>query len=54
MSTHHRPAWAPDAVEIEVPSAAPMYDHYLNGPHNFAADRVLAQQASMYTAVGRR
>lgn len=40
--THYRPAWAPDDVEIETPSAARMYDYYLGGSHNFAADRVLA------------
>jgi hypothetical protein len=40
-----RPAWAPDAVEIERPSAARMYDYYLGGSHNFAADRELARLA---------
>jgi hypothetical protein len=45
MSAHHRPVWAPDAVDIEVPSAARMYDFYLGGSHNFAADRALAEQA---------
>jgi hypothetical protein len=34
--------WAPDDVEIEKPSAARMYDFYLGGSHNFAADRQLA------------
>ncbi|HEV2634663.1 MAG TPA: SAM-dependent methyltransferase [Actinocrinis sp.] len=41
----HRPAWAPDEVDIELPSAARMYDYYLGGSHNFAADRALAEQA---------
>lgn len=40
--TQHRPIWAPDDVEIEKPSAARMYDFYLGGSHNFAADRQLA------------
>jgi hypothetical protein len=40
--TQHRPIWAPDEVEIEKPSAARMYDFYLGGSHNFAADRQLA------------
>jgi hypothetical protein len=40
--TQHRPVWAPDEVEIETPSAARMYDFYLGGSHNFAADRQLA------------
>jgi hypothetical protein len=38
----HRPIWAPDEVEIEKPSTARMYDFYLGGSHNFAADRQLA------------
>jgi SAM-dependent methyltransferase len=42
--THHRPIWAPDTVEIEKPSAARMYDYYLGGSHNFAADRALAER----------
>jgi len=41
----HRPAWAPDEVEIERPSAARMYDYYLGGSHNFEADRELARLA---------
>jgi hypothetical protein len=45
VSAEHRPIWAPDAIDIEVPSAARMYDYYLSGSHNFAADRALAEQA---------
>ncbi|HEX4789023.1 MAG TPA: SAM-dependent methyltransferase [Actinospica sp.] len=41
----HRPAWAPDEVDIERPSVARMYDYFLGGSHNFAADRALAEQA---------
>ena len=41
----YRPAWAPDVVDLEVPSAARMYDYYLGGSHNFAADRQLAEAA---------
>jgi S-adenosyl methyltransferase len=40
----HRPAWAPDEVDIERPAAARMYDYYLGGSHNFAADRALAEE----------
>ena len=43
--TYHRPAWAPDSVDIEKPSPARMYDYYLGGSHNFAADRQLAEEA---------
>ena len=41
----YRPAWAPDVVDLETPSAARMYDYYLGGSHNFAADRQLAEAA---------
>jgi hypothetical protein len=41
----HRPAWAPDEVDIERPSVARMYDYFLGGSHNFEADRELAKQA---------
>jgi SAM-dependent methyltransferase len=44
MAGYHRPSWAPDDAEIEKPSAARMYDYYLDGSHNFAADRALAEQ----------
>jgi hypothetical protein len=43
--THYRPAWAPDYVDLETPAEARMYDFYLGGSHNFAADRRLAQRA---------
>jgi S-adenosyl methyltransferase len=38
----YRPAWVPDEVDIERPSAARMYDYYLGGSHNLAADRAMA------------
>ena len=41
----HRPAWAPAEIDIERPSVARMYDFFLGGSHNFAADRELAEQA---------
>ena len=40
----HHPRWAPDAVDIETPSAARMYDFFLGGSYNFASDRLLARQ----------
>src|SRR2546429_8847995 len=40
-----RPEWAPDDIDISVPTAARMYDYYLGGAHNFAADRELAEKA---------
>ena len=43
-AVRHRPTWAPDEIDIERPSAARMYDYYLGGSYNFAADRALAEQ----------
>jgi SAM-dependent methyltransferase len=40
-----RPNWAPDEVDVDRPSAARVYDHYLGGLHNFAADREMAARA---------
>lgn len=40
-----RPSWAPDEIDLERPSAARVYDYYLGGSHNFAADREMAQRA---------
>jgi len=44
MSSQHRPIWAPDEVDVDTPSPARMYDYYLGGSHNFAADRELAEE----------
>jgi hypothetical protein len=44
MTNRHRPVWAPDNIDIETPSAARMYDYYLGGSHNFAADRALGEE----------
>ena len=41
----HRPAWAPDDIDLERPAPARMWDYYLGGSHNFAADRELAENA---------
>jgi SAM-dependent methyltransferase len=40
----HHPRWAPDAVDIETPSAARMYDFFLGGSFNFASDWKLAEE----------
>ncbi len=34
-----RPSWAPTDVDINQPSIARVYDYFLGGSHNFAADR---------------
>ncbi|MEV8514061.1 SAM-dependent methyltransferase [Dactylosporangium sp. NPDC051484] len=39
-----RPSWAPAEVDLDRPSVARVYDYYLGGSHNFAADRVFGEQ----------
>jgi hypothetical protein len=39
-----RPSWAPEDVDVDRPSVARVYDYYLGGSHNFAADRAFAEQ----------
>ncbi|WP_329454406.1 SAM-dependent methyltransferase [Streptomyces sp. NBC_01497] len=40
-----RPAWAPQGIDISVPSVSRMYDYYLGGSHNFEVDRHAARRA---------
>ncbi len=44
-----RPDWAPGDVDVEVPSAARVYDYFLGGAHNFAVDRLLADEIARMT-----
>ncbi|HUQ58993.1 SAM-dependent methyltransferase [Lentzea sp.] len=39
-----RPNWAPGDIDLERPSVARVYDCWLGGAHNFAADRAAAQK----------
>lgn len=39
-----KPDWVPPGVDTTVPNAARVYDCWLDGAHNFAADRLLADQ----------
>jgi hypothetical protein len=39
-----RPDWAPTGIDVELPSAARLYDYYLGGFHNFEADREMGQK----------
>ena len=39
-----RPDWAPGEIDLDRPSVARVYDYYLGGAHNFAADRAAAKQ----------
>ncbi|OEV03937.1 SAM-dependent methyltransferase [Streptomyces oceani] len=34
-----RPAWAPQGIDLTVPSVSRIYDYYLGGSHNFEVDR---------------
>ncbi len=40
-----RPAWAPQGIDLTVPSVSRMYDYYLGGSHNFEVDREAARRA---------
>ncbi|GEB47620.1 MULTISPECIES: SAM-dependent methyltransferase [Streptomyces] len=40
-----RPAWAPQGIDLDVPSVSRMYDFYLGGSHNFEVDRETARRA---------
>jgi SAM-dependent methyltransferase len=40
-----RPAWAPQGIDISVPSVSRIYDYYLGGSHNFEVDREAARTA---------
>jgi hypothetical protein len=39
-----RPAWVPDGISAELPSAARVYDYLLGGGHNFPADRAVGDR----------
>jgi hypothetical protein len=45
---------ASSAFDASVPSTARMYDYYLGGKDNFAADRMAAEQALSVVPQGRR
>jgi SAM-dependent methyltransferase len=40
-----RPAWAPQGIDLAVPSVSRMYDYYLGGSHNFEVDREAGRKA---------
>jgi SAM-dependent methyltransferase len=41
--------WVPAGIDVSRPSAARVYDFFLGGAHNFAVDRVLAEQIAAMT-----
>lgn len=40
-----RPAWAPQGIDITMPSVSRIYDYYLGGSYNFEVDREAARRA---------
>jgi hypothetical protein len=40
-----RPAWAPQGIDLSVPSVSRIYDFYLGGSHNFEVDREAGRRA---------
>lgn len=37
-------SWVPEGLNVDLPSAARVYDYLLGGGHNFAGDRALAEK----------
>lgn len=48
-----RTDWIPDDVDVDVPSAARVYDYLLGGAHNFAADRAVGAKVLEVQPQGR-
>ena len=44
MTEQQTQKWIPDEVDTSVPSMARTYDFLLGGAHNFAVDRMVAEQ----------
>jgi S-adenosyl methyltransferase len=40
-----RPSWAPQGIDLSVPSVSRIYDYFLGGSHNFEVDREAARIA---------
>jgi SAM-dependent methyltransferase len=40
-----RPSWAPQGIDLTVPSVSRVYDYFLGGSHNFEVDREVARGA---------
>jgi SAM-dependent methyltransferase len=40
-----RPSWAPQSIDLSVPSVSRIYDYFLGGSHNFEVDREAARLA---------
>ncbi|MGH3808551.1 MAG: SAM-dependent methyltransferase [Pseudonocardiaceae bacterium] len=47
------PAWVPSGINPNVPNPARVYDYFLDGSHNFAADREMAKKLQQLVPTGR-
>lgn len=47
-------SWIPDEINVDVPSAARVYDYLLGGGHNFAADRAVGEVVLKVQPQGRQ
>ncbi|MGB9279602.1 MAG: SAM-dependent methyltransferase [Pseudonocardiaceae bacterium] len=52
MSEHV--AWVPADIDVELPSAARVYDYLLGGGHNFAVDRAVGEKVLQALPNGRQ
>ncbi|MGH3839576.1 MAG: SAM-dependent methyltransferase, partial [Pseudonocardiaceae bacterium] len=48
-----KPDWVPFGVDMTVPNAARVYDYWLDGAHNFAADREMANKIQQVVPAAR-
>ena len=52
--TVNQAAWVPKDVNVDLPSAARVYDYLLGGAHNFAADRAVGEKVLEVLPDGRQ
>jgi hypothetical protein len=52
--TVNQAAWVPKDVDVDLPSAARVYDYLLGGAHNFAADRAVGEKVLSVLPDGRQ
>jgi hypothetical protein len=52
--TVNQAAWVPKDVNVDLPSAARVYDYLLGGAHNFAADRAVGERVLQVLPDGRQ
>ncbi len=52
--TVNQAAWVPKDVNVDLPSAARVYDYLLGGAHNFAVDRAVGERVLQVLPHGRQ